>query len=316
MRVIFLLIFLCFNASSNEALTQKSAHQWLDNLSTSLRTLNFTTSFVVVKNNQAEPYHWYHGLNDKGVEFEIFSRLNGPRKDILRYADTISYISPDFPPYSITSQQAITPIPAILRETHQAVINNYDVVSVGKSRVLGRAAQLIRIEPKDKYRFGYWVWLDQDSSLLLKLAIVSNQGVIMEQVQFTHLDITETLNESLAELESTQLPELIELPQSFYDNALPWDVSWLPEGFIKVRANKHHISLTKAPVEFMLFNDGFVGISVYVNSSTEKQRKAEHVNDGATLVFNLVNQGVEVSVVGKIPLETAMAIAQSVVFNK
>lgn len=315
MRLIFLLICLCFNASADEALKQKPAYQWLDNLSTSLRTLNFTTSFVVVKNNQAEPYHWFHGVNDEGIELEIFSRLNGPRKDILRHAGTVSYITPDSPPYSIKSQQAVSPIPAILREEHRILEQNYDVVSVGKSRVLGRSAQLIRIEPKDKYRYGYWVWLDQDQSLLLKLAIVSRQGNILEQIQFTHLEVSDELNENLVKLESTQLPELLELPQSFYENKTAWSVNWLPEGFKQVRGNKHRISLTQTPVEFMLFNDGLVDISVYVNNSTEKQRPPEHVNDGATLVFNQVTNGIEISVVGKIPVATANAIAKSVVFN-
>lgn len=315
MRIIFLFVLLCFNASANEALTQKSASQWLDSLSTSLKTLNFTTSFVVVKNNQTEPYHWFHGVNDEGVELEIFSRLNGPRKDILRNGNTVSYIAPDSPPYSVLSEQAVSPIPAILREEHRVLEQNYDVVSVGKSRVLGRSAQLIRIESKDKFRYGYWAWVDQETSLLLKLAIVSRQGNILEQVQFTHLDVSQELNDNLVKLESTQLPELLELPQSFYENKTQWVVNWLPDGFKTVRSNRHHISMTKTPVEFMLFNDGLVDISVYVSKVDEKPRKPEHVNDGATLVFNQVNKGVEISVVGKIPVVTAKAIANSIAFD-
>ena len=314
MRVIFLLICLCFNASASEALKQEPASKWLDSLSTSLRTLNFTTSFVVIKNNQAEPYHWYHGVNDEGVELEIFSSLNGPRKDILRHGEIVSYIAPDLPPYSIKSQQAVSPIPAILRQDHRILEQNYNVVSVGKSRVLGRSAQLIRIESKDDYRYGYWLWLDQHSSLLLKIAIVSEQGSILEQIQFTHLEISAALNENLTKLESTQLPDIIEFPQSFYENKPAWDVKWLPEGFNHIRSNKHRISLTKTPVEFMLFSDGLVELSVYVNSSAQQERAAEHVNDGATLVLNQVKNGLEVSVVGKIPAATAKAIADSVVF--
>ena len=315
MRVIFVLLCLCFNASASEALKQEPASKWLDSLSNSLRTLNFTTSFVVVKNNKAEPYHWYHGVNDEGVELEIFSSLNGPRKDILRHGEIVSYIAPDLPPYSINSEQAVSPIPSILRQDHRSLDKNYNVVSVGKSRVLGRSAQLIRIESKDDYRYGYWVWLDQHSTLLLKIAIVSEQGNILEQIQFTHLEISADLNENLTKLESTQLPEVIEFPQSFYENKPAWEVQWLPEGFNYIRSNKHRISLTKTPVEFMLFSDGLVDISVYVNTSAQQERNAEHVNDGATLALNQVNNGIEISVVGKIPASTAQAIANSIVFT-
>ena len=70
---------------------------------------------MVVKNNQAEPYHWFHGVDENGDELEILSLLNGPRRDVLRRKDTVSYIEPELPPYSVTSQQITGPIPAILR---------------------------------------------------------------------------------------------------------------------------------------------------------------------------------------------------------
>jgi sigma-E factor negative regulatory protein RseB len=63
----------------------------------------------------------------------------------------------------------------------------------------------------------------------------------------------------------------------------------------------------------MLFNDGLVDISVYVNPSDVKQRASDFVMDGATIAFNQVVNGVEVSVVGKIPAKTAKTIADAVV---
>ena len=62
----------------------------------------------------------------------------------------------------------------------------------------------------------------------------------------------------------------------------------------------------------MLFSDGLVEISVYVNPSVKEQRPVEYASDGATLVFNQIINGLEVSVVGKIPLITAKKIADSI----
>ena len=64
----------------------------------------------------------------------------------------------------------------------------------------------------------------------------------------------------------------------------------------------------------MLFSDGLVDISVYINKAPVNNREAEFVMNGATGVFNQVSNGVEVSVVGKIPLITAQSIADSVSF--
>jgi sigma-E factor negative regulatory protein RseB len=312
MRKLIILLLLSITTSAI-ATENEQASSWLKKLSLSLKQLNFSTSFVVVKNNQAEPYHWFHGINENGEELEIISLLNGPRRDVLRKGDTVSYIEPELPPYSIATKNISGPIPAIFREDMSLISTSYDFISVGRSRVLGRPAQLIRIVSKDKHRFGYWLWLDKESSLLLKFALITRTGQLLEQVQFTHLDITQLPSENLKQLETAELPQVTEVPKSFQEDDMAWRVDWLPTGFKKIKANRHRISSTTKPVEFMLFSDGLVNVSVYINNSADKQRAVEYVMDGATVVLNQVNKGFEVSVVGKIPSTTAKKIADSIV---
>jgi sigma-E factor negative regulatory protein RseB len=306
---VVLLISISFSAAGEES---RPAKVWLERLSNSLNKLNFSTSFVVVKNNQAQPYHWFHGIDENGKELEILSLLNGPRRDILRKDNIVSYIEPQLPPYSVTSQQISGPIPAILADDISQLEASYDFISVGRSRILGRPAQLIRIEAKNAHRYAYWLWLDQQSSMLLKLSIVTKQGQQLEQIQFTHLDITDKPSDSVLQLNETELPVLVDIPPEYQQQQLQWVVNWLPKGFSQVNSNRHKISQTKQPVEFMLFSDGLVDISIYVNGSKEKQRKADFAMDGATLVLNQVNEGIEISIVGKIPSQTAKAIADSI----
>jgi sigma-E factor negative regulatory protein RseB len=306
---VVLLLSISLSAVAEES---EPAKVWLERLSSSLNKLNFSTSFVVVKNNQAQPYHWFHGVDEYGKELEILSLLNGPRRDILRKDNVVSYIEPELPPYSVTSQKISGPIPAILAGDISQLEKIYDFISVGRSRILGRPAQLIRIEPKNVHRYAYWLWLDQQSSMLLKLSIVTKQGQQLEQIQFTHLDITDKPSESVLQLHETELPVLVDIPEAYQQQELQWDVNWLPDGFKQINSNRHEISLTKQPVEFVLFSDGLVDISIYVNASKEKQRNADFAMEGATLVLNQVNDGIEVSVVGKIPSKTAKAIADSI----
>jgi len=321
-------LFVSFSAVSADT---EQAKSFLDHLSQSLRQLNFNTSFVVVKNNQAEPYHWLHGIIKKqanenesvnetvsegNIELEILALLNGPRRDILRINNTVSYIEPEYTPYSISSEQISGPIPTVFGRDISVLENNYHFVSVGKNRVLGRAAQLVRIVPKDSHRFGYWLWLDQQSGLLLKLAVITRKGKLLEQIQFTHLEITDTISDNLKQLQLTELPEIIDISAQQKNADLTWQVNWLPNGFEPVKSDRHRINTSKQTVEFMLFNDGLVDVSVYVNPSKEKQRAIEFANDGATLVLSQVVNNIEVSVVGKIPLETAKRIVSSVSFNR
>lgn len=319
-------LLISFSAISADAEIAKESFK---QLSQSLRQLNFNTSFVVVKNNQAEPYHWLHGIIEQSsaenenepattqsTELEVLALLNGPRRDILRINDTVSYIEPEYAPYSIKAEQIVGPIPTVFGQDVSVLENNYHFVSVGKNRVLGRAAQLIRIVPKDAHRFGYWVWLDQKSSLLLKLAVITNTGKLLEQIQFTHIEVTDTISENLKQLQATELPKVIDVSAQEQNTHLSWQVNWLPDGFTPIKSDRHRMDISKQTVEFMLFNDGLVDISVYVNPSKEKQRAVEFANDGATLVMNQVLNNIEVSVVGKIPSETANKILNSVSFTR
>ena len=309
--ILALATFVLPTATSH-ATPAKSAVNWLTQLSESIRSSNFSTSFVVVKNNHAEPYHWFHGVTEEGEELEILSLLNGPRRDVLRRGNTVAYIEPELPPYSVSSVKLRGPIPSILSGDIATLAGHYDFVPVGKGRVLGRGAQIIRIEPKNPDRHSFWLWLDQQNGLLLKLAIVTKQGQQLEQIQFTHFDITPTPSDSIKQLAGTELPEVLDIPANYQQQELSWQVNWMPDGFKKINANRHRIIATKQPVEFQLFSDGLVEFSVYVGQSTDKQRPQDFVMDGATVAFNQVAKGFEVSVVGKIPAQTAKRIAESV----
>lgn len=311
MRILTCALLLSTALSATAA---EQASTWLNALSQSLKERNFSTSFVVVKNNRTEPYHWFHGINEKGEELEILSLLNGPRRDVLRKNNIVSYIEPELPPYSVTTGQLNGPIPSIFSGDILSLTQNYDFILVGKNRILGRPAQIIRIVSKDQHRFGHRLWLDEATGMLVKMALFTRQGAVLEQIQFTHLEFLDTLPEPLLQLQSSEfpLPMIMEAQENIPDNELRWKVNWLPSGFERIQSNRHRISLTKQPVEFRLFSDGLIDISVYINKSNVKNREIDFVRNGATGIFNQVVNGLEMSVIGKIPADTAKAIANSI----
>lgn len=321
MKAISLLLSLaltCSSAMANEIEKENqpvSAENWLEQLSNSLNTRNFSTSFVVVKDNHAEPYHWFQGIGENDQKLAILSLLNGPTRDILKKGNVVSYIEPDLPPYSLNSDKVSSPIPSVFSGDFSSISNSYDFVIGGKSRILGRSAQLVRISARDEHRNDHWLWLDQSTGLLLKMVTTTKQGQLLEQIQFTHLNITSEPTESLKQLAQKELPKVLDIPEGYQEQKMAWRVNWMPQNFEKLNANRHRMKASKKPVEFMLFSDGLVDVSVYVNPSEEKQRAADFVMDGATVALNQVKNGVEVSVVGKIPSNTAKKIADSISYH-
>lgn len=289
-----------------------SALQWMQRLSHALRNLNFDTSFVVVRNNRAEPYRWVHGIENQ-QELELLTLLNGPRKESIRVDDTVSYFDSATLPYTVNADVITGPIPIAFSGDIEKLQQSYDFVGVGKSRILGRPAQLIRLESKDKQRFGYWLWLDIQSGLLLKAALISRDGELLEQIQFTHLAITEHPSELLKQLLTTSLPSPVSNDISPIN--LPWSVSWLPQGFELVKSNRHTLNSIGEEVESLIYNDGLVDVSVYVSKTTAPNRPASVNQTGATVLLSQLRDGYEINVVGQIPANTALAIAESVNFQ-
>ena len=59
-------------------------------------------------------------------------------------------------------------------------------IRLGKTgRVANRKAQSVIIRPKDPYRYGYHLWADIDTGLLLKAYLIDHHGSILEQFMFT-----------------------------------------------------------------------------------------------------------------------------------
>ena len=57
----------------------------------------------------------------------------------------------------------------------------------GTDRVAGRATHRIAVTPKDRDRYGYRVWLDQDNHLLLRSELVDFEGARLEIFLFTEI---------------------------------------------------------------------------------------------------------------------------------
>ena len=315
MKRLLLLMSLscvCISSFANQSL---SAQEWLDRLSNSLKELNFNTSFVVVENNDAEPYRWLHGKDSDGTELEIISVLNGPRRDIARKGNMVSYIEPNKAPYSVESSVISGPIPTAFSGNVESLLDSYNFVLVGRSRILGRVAQVLRIVPRDPHRYAHWLWLDQETGLLLKLALTTKQGQTLEQIQFTHLEITQDIADALKQLKVANLPKVTASTKESESDKFDWHVNWLPTGFKQVRSSRHNLFGSNQTVDSILFSDGLVNVSVYVNPTNQPQRNVEYVHDGATVVLTMVKQNKEISVVGKIPSATAKAIADSLIYK-
>ncbi len=312
MKVItfVLSLVLSFNVFANDT---NPAKDLLLNMSNAVHTRNFDASFVVVEGKAMEPYRWVHAKQGE-TELEHLSLLNGAGLEMVRINDQVTYFEPQSQPYSINTDSIAGPIPEVLFKDIEALSSQYDFVLGGKGRIAGRAAQLVRIESKDEYKYNYWIWLDTESSLLLKAAYVNHKGEALEQLQLTHISVTEQPAPMILEVLNRNFPT--PLPGNALkgekSNATNWRIGWLPNGFKLLKSDRHKLDLNNELTDYYLYSDGFVEISVFVQRPLPGRRLSGSLTSGATTIYVHNGGNFDVSVVGNVPSQTAKAIAESV----
>ncbi len=312
MKVITFVLSLVvsFNAFANDT---NPAKDLLLKMANAVHTRNFDASFVVVKGKTMEPYRWVHALQGD-TELEHLSLLNGAGLEMVRIDNQVTYFEPQSEPYSLKTDSIAGPIPEVLFKDIDRLSAHYDFVLGGKGRIAGRAAQLVRIESKDEYKYNYWIWLDMESSLLLKAAYVNHEGEALEQLQLTHISVTEQPAGMLLEVLNRNFPT--PLPNDALVNedstATNWQISWLPDGFELLKSDRHKLDLNNELTDYYLFSDGFVEISVFIQRPLPGKRLSGALTSGATTVYVHNGGNIDVSVVGNVPSMTAKAIAESV----
>lgn len=176
-------------------------------------------------------------------------------------------------------------------------------------RIAGREAIRLRAEPRDMYRYGYTFDLDRESALMLRSTTLSSDQRVIEQYQFASLRVGATGSAEATALEhAAQHPHPHEVAHLRY--GLPWQISWLPDGFMPTDA---------APVESerKTFTDGFASFSVFMEPLSRPLKAGEGVErQGSTVAYTrgmrLQQRSVLVTVLGEIPTNTARMVADSV----
>ena len=288
-----------------------STQQWLARLASVSQTLNFQVSFVQSRaGNEAVPYLWRHAKLQDGSTMEQLNLQNGPGRELIRVGDVVSVFEPDVPPYSMRSAHISGPIPSALLYHPLQLTDSYEFVSVGRARVAGRPAQQIRIVSRDNSRFSYQMWLDEATGMLLKLNMLDLQGKLLEQIQVTSLSIMETPHDYFSLVNPSSLPKPMAMtPNQPRDHS--WEVDYMPSGMKEVRRDIRRLALTGQIVEYKMFSDGLVDVSVYVQPAADALGSDLLLRHDLSTFLTLTDGKAQVTVVGEIPLKTANAIATS-----
>lgn len=293
---------------SSVALAERTPIDWLESMDSAHQKLNFTLPMVHLEPNSAQTYLFEHGVsNNKQVVY--MAALSGPVRHSYRVDNKVTYLEPESRPYTINATKIVGASPALFVGKIQHIIENYSMTMVEKGRIAGRVTQLIRLKAKDGDRFNYILWLDLETSLLLRYDLFDLDNNLLEQVQAVGLNLNTEPSENIIQLSTRVNDQVHALTATQQDR---WTFNWLPSGFVVQASDSHRVDKALSAVEYVMLSDGLSQVSVYIAKASTAEIPAKlQTNSGITMANKRYGQ-YDVTVVGRIPYDTAFKIANAV----
>jgi len=312
-RVILTSFGLIIGLHVLEAVAQ-DAQIWLDRMTRAVEELNYRGTFVHLLGGEAETLHIVH-INDDGRIGERIVSVDGVGREIVRQQDEVQCVFPDRQIVLLDERKDVSPLVSALPSYSEELRRHYDFALHGSARVAERRTQVVGITPKDEFRYGYMLWLDDETAMPLKSQLMDDGGHTVEQILFTQIEISDSIPLSALEPSiDTQGFDFIRPPDvvSESERPLQWRVSRLPGGFRLSVATRSPMAGSRYPVEHLVYSDGLATVSVFIENPNSKPEVGEGFSQlGSANAFSLSIDGRQATAVGRVPKRTVEIIATS-----
>jgi sigma-E factor negative regulatory protein RseB len=255
--------------------------------------------------------------------------LDGSGREFVRNNDELTCYLPDQHTVLVEPRQDRGPFLGSLPQFGADVDEFYHFESLPNSRVLGRSARVIMVNPKDQFRFGYRIWLDDNTSMPLKTQLCDSHGQVIEQILFARLDMPENIPD-IDLMPAVRTEGMRWVRQGASHDSAPQALSGyrateLPPGFRLTVSGVQTLGGATEPATHLVYSDGLATVSVFVeaqrepNSGTDDKSRAPAeppmqglARVGSGYAFSTMVQGHQVTAVGEVPAQTVEFIAHSV----
>jgi sigma-E factor negative regulatory protein RseB len=292
---------------------------WLARMNGALRDLNYQGTFVYLRSDRMETLQITH-RGDKQGGIERIVSLTGPKREIVRDHKNVKCILPANRSvlverrYGATSR-LVAAIPTGVDADKLSA--NYQFKDLGTDRVAGIQCKVIGIEPRDGYRYGYKLWLDAKTAMLMRSDLVDQKNQLVARVVFTSLKYPQTISDkALAPTEigsgyTWNIQGDSEKPLE-EERDVSWHADKLPPGFKLSLSDVQRVAGAAHPVRHLVYSDGLASVSVFaelVSPGRKLLLGPSHV--GAVNAYGRALDGRHLTVVGEVPEVTVEMIARA-----
>lgn len=287
---------------------------WLRKMHDATQRLSYAGTFVYQNGGRSETSRITRYV-DTGGDIEKLEVMDGVPREIVRTKDTVRCYLPDSRVVKV-DRRVERGFPALVPERISALARHYDI-SLGETRrIAGFDCQAVLLQPKDELRYGYRLYADVNSGMLMRAVTVDAAGQSVEEFTFTQLSLGNVTREMVRPRHAVRAWR-VEDAEAAPARLAGWGLASELPGFHKVTELKRRLGEAR-PVGQMVFSDGLAAVSVFIEP-LEGRRDPVRTGLASMGAINIYTREVAnhmITVVGEAPAVSVRRIADAVEFRR
>ena len=294
----------------------RSVSDWLLRMHEASRRRAYVGTFVVSAGGAMSSARIWH-VCDGEQQMERVESLTGAQRSTFRHNDQVVTFLPDRRVVVTEKRESLGVFPNLLQSNDSSIAQFYRVQVIGGERVAGYVSDVVQLQPQDELRFGYRIWTEKKTGLVVKLQILDVAGRVLEQAAFSELQLDAPVNmtqltQMMANTQGYQVekPDLVKTSSA----AEGWILKTAVPGFKSMSCYRRSVGAVDAhPANTFqwIFSDGLASVSLFVEAFDDRL----HVQSGSTAMgatHTLTRRMGDwwLTVVGEVPPLTLAAFAQ------
>jgi sigma-E factor negative regulatory protein RseB len=300
---------------------ERSIGQWLIRMHEASRHGAYAGTFVVssATGGMSSSRIWH--VCDGTQQVERVDALTGAPRSTYRHNDQVVTFLPHNGLVLQERRDSLRLFSDLLQNQDAAIADFYSARLVGTDRVAGVDADVLVLAPRDSMRYGYRVWSERESGLVVKLQTLDNDGRILEQSAFSDLQLDAHVNmakliELMGKTQGYRVERLEPVPTTAA--AEGWTLKPGVAGF-KLMSCLHRPfadvaqqSAAAGRTIQWIFSDGLASVSLFVEP-LDRQGDTREVSlvMGATRLLSRRVLDEWLTVVGEVPQQTLQIFSRS-----
>lgn len=285
---------------------------WLQKISEANLKQSYRGTFIYRCNAQLVAMKIIHAANQDGG-FEKLFALNGPEHEVVQNGQLMTsslFRGKRVMAGGLSKSNA---------EEYEGNLDaHYQIAEVGADRIADRHTTVMEIRPSDKFRYGFLIWLDNDTGIVLRSDMIDEEGKVIEQVMFVDLemladqDALRFIGDAQGASEQQADDEAMTRAKTDSLSDSQWRANNIPSGFKLSERYLRKDADNGVSQEQLVFTDGLASVSIFIEPySKNEEPMVGETNIGAINVYGKLINDHQIMVVGDVPKSTVEFIAGS-----